>query len=401
MVTKPLVLFLAVVLVVALIVQQPVLVLLCGLSLLAVALAALWRRWALHQVEYQRLLSDDHLFPGNEATLTVQVINRKLLPLARLDIFDVVPPEIQIIGAEFAAYGSAGKRSLFRSLALSWYEGVARHYTITSQQRGVYQIGPVFLRSGDPFGFFLIESSIPTQTRFTVYPRLLQPHDLAFDLRRFLGEVRSRQRLIVDPSRTIGVRDYQRDDPLKSIHWNATARRGELQTRLYEPTTDLQVICFVDVDTFEQAWEGVQRDEAERLISTTATIAKQLVEDGQSVGLMTNGVTMEQATLVRIDPGRSPYQLTRILETLASLKPYSFVSMARLLRTAATTVSAGSTIVLISAIGSAATQDSLLRLRQRGHAVFWLFLGKHAPQLPGVTVYHVPQTNRWQQEVEA
>lgn len=79
--------------------------------------------------------------------------------------------------------------------------------------------------------------------------------------------------------------------------------------------------------------QGILPDQAERLISTAATVATVLLRAKQSAGLVTNGVTADQASLVRIDPSRSPTQLARMLETLAAVKPYSHVPIARVLHT--------------------------------------------------------------------
>ena len=40
-----------------------------------------------------------------------------------------------------------------------------------------------------------------------------------------------------DPIRIAGARDYRPGDPLKRMHWKATARTGELQVRLVDPST--------------------------------------------------------------------------------------------------------------------------------------------------------------------
>jgi uncharacterized protein (DUF58 family) len=386
---KPFVVLLVVALLAALLLRLPALILLCSLVLLAVGIAGVWRRWALRRVEYVRALSDDRVFPGDEVTLTVRIVNRKPLPLTRLDVFDVMPPELSIVGTRYAVYGSAGKQASQRSLSLGWYEAVTKRYQMRASKRGVYFLGPAYMRTGDPFGFFTGECSDDRQTRLVVYPALLPTDQFPFALRQFLGDLRRHQQVFVDPSRTVGVRDYQRDDPRKSIHWQATARRGELQTRVYEPTTTVQAMCFLDVDTYEHVREGILPQQAERLISTAATVATLLLRAKQSAGLVTNGVTANQASLVRIDPSRSPTQLARMLETLAAVKPYSHVPMARVLHTVPQTLAAGTTIVLISAVASATTQQALVRLR-RHYAVCWIFLGEYAPALPGVAVFHMP-----------
>ncbi len=381
---------LVLVLIVSLLLQQWVIVLLCMLTLVPLGAANGWRRWALRALTYERSLSEHHVFPDSEIEMTTRITNRKLLPLARLDLTDAIPDGLEIVGLKLASVGRFGFRALPRSLSLSWYEAVTRRYQVRCPQRGDYRIGPVTLKSGDPFGFFSQEREEAVVTKLVVYPRLLPPRELGFEMRQLLGDIRAQNRLLADPSRTVGVRDYHREDPLKSIHWNATARRGMLQTRVYEPTTDLNIVCFLDVSTFNYIWEGIDPEQGERLISTTATVCKALIAEGHSVGLWSNAATFAGGGTVRVAAARHPQQLGRVLETLARLMLYTGPAMANLLTSARAMVPSGATIVLISALASTPTRAALLRLRSAGHPVVWISLGDAKPLLPGATVYHIP-----------
>ncbi|MBA3469577.1 MAG: DUF58 domain-containing protein [Herpetosiphonaceae bacterium] len=382
------------VLIASLLLQQWVIGLLCMLTLVPLAAAKIWQRWALHALIYERNLSEHHVFPDSEIEMTTRITNRKLLPLVRLDLADTIPDGLEIIGVKLFAVRSIGSRALLRSLSLGWYEAVTRRYQVRCMQRGAYQLGPVRLESGDPFGFFRQEREQRTLSQLVVYPRLLPPQELGFEMRQLLGDIRAQNRLLADPSRTVGVRDYHREDPLKSIHWNATARRGMLQTRVYEPTTALDIMCFLDPSTYSYIWEGIDPVEGERLISMAATICKALIGAGHSVGLWTNAVTAGGGGTVRVASAHSPQQLGRILETLARLRLYTGPAMAHLLASARSMIASGATVVLISAQANTATRAGLLRLRSAGHPVVWISLGAEKPVLPGATVYHIPPARK-------
>src|ERR1041384_5827228 len=70
----------------AIIARQGLLVLLLTLVLLATGMAALWSRWALRRVFYDRQLSHTRAFVGDEVELTIRIENRKLLPLPSLQV---------------------------------------------------------------------------------------------------------------------------------------------------------------------------------------------------------------------------------------------------------------------------------------------------------------------------
>jgi len=375
-------------------VGQGLLALVCALLLLTAGMSWLWDRWSLTRVSYERELSHTRAFPGDEVELAIRITNRKPLPLSRLDIRDHIPAGLGVVGYDLKM-DSDGRQLLHRSTSMRWYEGLTWRYQIRCLERGAYRFGPVQIESGDPFGFYRTIHEITQRNSLVVYPRLLPLDELGLPPCHPLGDLRARQ-LIRDPLRTVGVRDYHPDDPLKDIHWTATARAGALQTRVYETTTALDLAIFLDLDTFERYWEGIDADQVERLISAAATVARAGLEDGYAVGLYVNGAPAEFEQLVRLPPGRSPAQLERIMETLARLTPISITPMARMLRLATGALPWGATLLLISSIASEGTRAALLRQREHGRNVVWLYLGEDKPpQLPGVLVRHAPPRDDW------
>jgi uncharacterized protein (DUF58 family) len=378
----------------ALIVGQGLLALICILLLLTAGMTRLWDRWSLVRVTYQRELSQPRAFPDDEVELVIRVSNRKPLPLVALSIRDMVPAKLHVLDHDLLL-DTEGRQVLSRGASLRWYESVVWRYRLRCTERGAYRMGPAQIEGGDPFGFYRSVKDIAERTSLIVYPRLLPLDELGLPAVHPLGDLRARQ-LIRDPLRTIGVRDYHPDDPLKDVHWTATARTGALQTRIYEPTTAREVAIFLDLDSFERYWQGIDEEQVERLISATATVARAGLADGYAVGLYVNGAPFEFEQFVRLPPGRSPAQLERIMETLARLTPYSVTSIARLLRATAADLPWGATLLLISAFAPEGTRAALLRQRERGRDVAWLYLGEDSPPaVPGVLVRHAPPRDDW------
>jgi uncharacterized protein (DUF58 family) len=381
-------------LLVAILIRQPVLALFGLLLLLAGATAWLWNHWSLVRLTYNPQLSAPRAFPGDEVELQIQIANRKPLPLASVFVRELIPPGLRVIDAP-SDRDFHGRQVIQRSTGMSWYEGLTWRYRLACEKRGAYRLGPTEIESGDPFGFLRSIRAEPRHTRLLVYPRLLPLETLGLPARRPIGELRARN-VIRDPLRTIGVRDYHPDDPLKDVHWPATARVGTLQTRIYESTATRTLAIFLDLDTFERYWEGIDPDQVERLISAAATLAQAAVDEGYAVGLYANGAPAEHEQLARLPPNRSPAQLELILETLAQMTELSLLPMARLLRLTAGDVPWGSTLLLLSAIKPDSTRSALLGHSQRGRMLIWMYLGEDAPPVaPGITVVHAPPRGDW------
>jgi uncharacterized protein (DUF58 family) len=384
---------LAVVLFLAVAFGQGLLALLCLALMLVAGMAGLWSRWSLVRVSYARTLSQRRAFPDDEIEVTIRITNRKALPLASLQALDHFPAGLQLLHAPVFARSAQSAQLLNRRTSLRWYESVVWRYSMRCPTRGAYKIGPVELTSGDPFGIYTSTATLETYDRLLVYPRPLSLHDLRLPAHNPLGDVRSGL-LLRDPLRVVGVRDYAPGDPLKDVHWAATARTGSLQTRIYEPTTSHVLAIFLDLDTFEYYYEGIDSAQVERMISATATLSQVGLEAGYAVGLYVNGAPAEDEHLARLPPGRSPAQRGQILETLARLTAYSVTPISRLLNLTAHDLPPGSTVLLISCVDTTGRRAALLRLRELGYRVAWLAMGDVAPQVPGVRMHHVPPTVR-------
>lgn len=381
-------------LVLGLLLQQPLIMLFCLLVLLAGTLAWLWNRWSLTRVMYSCELSTERAFPDDEIELRIRVANHKILPLAALYVRELIPPGLRVTNAPLDR-DFHGRQVLQRIAGLHWYEALTWRYQLACETRGAYYLGPAQLETGDPFGFLRSIRDEPRHTRLLVYPRLLSLEELRLPPRKPIGEIRARQ-LIRDPLRTVGVRDYRSDDPMKDIHWAATARVGSLQTRVYESTASRTVALFLDLDTFERYWEGIDPDQVERLISAAATLVRAALDEGYAVGLYANGAPAEQEQLARLPPSRNPGQLQLAMDMLASLTGMSITPMTRLLHIEADRLAWGSTLILLSAIKPESMQILLGRQRQQGRSVVWLYLGQDAaPKLADVQVIHVPPQGDW------
>lgn len=380
----------------ALLLRQGVAVILLGLLGLALLVALLTSRWALKRIEYSRSLSTDRAFVGDEVVLTLRVANRKLLGLPFLKIDDLVPESLGYIDQKLMPTSQVNARLLRRWTALRPYEAVSWQINVRCLRRGLYTFGPAQIEVADVFGLQERELELPLRTRLLVYPDLLPIPALTLRAQHPLGETRAPRMLLTDPTRTIGVRDYRRDDPLKAIHWGATARRGELQTRIYEPTTSLDVAIIANLDTFEHYWQGIRPDLIERVISAAAAVAMQAAAGRIGFGMYANGAAGDSGELVRIAPGRSPGQAEIVMQALAGMTAHAVMPFPQLLRRLGPSIPWGATIVVVGVMGGEALEIGLLRLRGRGRRVVWLYVGDDAPpHVPGIEVVAVPQASAW------
>jgi len=224
---------------IGLVVRQRAPFVLAACLLTVIPIAWLWNSLSLRRVDYERYFDKRRAFPGETFEMTLRVTNRKLLPLSWLEISDRVPTALPLVEGMLTPTHIPQVSKLTAVFALRWYERVNRRYELQCPARGIYELGPVDIRSGDIFTLFETQEGRKTRDRLIIYPRVWAMEDLGLPSKEPFGERKSYQRLLEDPLRTIGVRDYHPEDGLRHIHWKATARRGELQVRAFEPTATL------------------------------------------------------------------------------------------------------------------------------------------------------------------
>ena len=372
-------------------IREPAVAAVGVLVLLTGGVSQLWSRLSLERVSYRRTLLDRRAFVGEEVEVGFSVANRKALPLPWIEVRESVPEAMPARDAHASPSASPGELHVTRSTSLAWYERVSWRHRFLCRQRGYFHFGPTRLRSGDIFGLFPAEHEILAKDYLTILPRVIDLPRLGLPTERPFGEARSGSRIFEDPSRIVGVRDYRPGDPLKRIDWKASARRQELQSRIYEPSSSLHLLVALNVNTLEFVWEGYDPVLLERAITVAGSIAAWAEEQRYAVGLLANSSYPGADRPLSIPPGRDREQLTRVLEALAMVSPFTIAPLEDVLEDAARRLPLGATVVVVAAYLPDALAARLVRLRQRGHPLALLWVADDAPSrdLAGVQVFNL------------
>lgn len=380
-------------LVIALVFQLPLLAY-AMYVLLAVMLVSrfLTRRWA-ESLAARRECNRSSAEIGETVAVMIEVKNEGAWPVAWVLLEDLLPrdalifepPRLKVSGRRVSLMmlrGNAGKSLL---------------YQLTPTRRGYYQLGPLVLETGDLFGLHR-RYRVATDPQFLlVLPKVIPLAGYEVSSKRPIGEVRMSYRLYEDPTRIAGVRAYERGDSLNRIHWRATARTGELHSKVYEPSTVAGATILLE---FHQAAHD-RRDEPHRselAVTAAASISNAVYLMGQQIGLVTNGrdavdrirhegwahdyrsreAALKSAAVreksdrlapVIVPTRRGPEQFTRILETLARLELTDGLPLPALIEEAASRMPRDATIIAIVPPGSQDAALALGNLRRRGFAV--------------------------------
>jgi uncharacterized protein (DUF58 family) len=363
-------------------------------ALLGVLLTSryLTRNWAeslTAQRECNRLTAD----VGDTVTVVVNIENRGSLPIPWCLAEDLLPrralfhnpPNLKVKGrrVKLAMLPAGGQRQL--------------RYQLECNRRGYYQIGPLVLETGDLFGLHR-RYQVATKPHFLmVYPQVMPLEGYDVSSKRPIGEVTMTYRLYEDPTRIAGVRRYEPGDPLNRVHWKATARTGELHSKVFEPSTIAGATILLDFhrDSHDPAHEPMR---SELAITAAASIANAVYEMAQQIGLVTNARdaadrirqegwaadirTRDAAHKVasmlddsdRLQPvvvetRRGAEQLMRILESLARAELTDGLTLAQLIGETQSRLPRDASVIVIMPRVDEEKAIALANLRRSGYAV--------------------------------
>ncbi|MFW0773688.1 DUF58 domain-containing protein [Paenarthrobacter nitroguajacolicus] len=140
-----------------------------------------------------------------------------------------------------------GEPPAFRFPARSASGGTSRYeYHLRSGKRGQFRIGPVTAEFSDPFGLSLRRHAIDDGDILTVTPAAVElPVTGLAGARGNDGVTATRIR--ANPSDDdIMTREYRHGDPMRRVHWAATARHGQLMVRQEESVTTPEATLILD-----------------------------------------------------------------------------------------------------------------------------------------------------------
>lgn len=186
-------------------------------------------------------------------------------------------------------------------------------YTFQAHNRGVFEIGPLEVISGDPFGIVRRHTQVAGTTELIVHPRVDKVID-RISARRWEDPAIRPPRSLPWPtgSELYGMSEYQTGDDPRRIVWSAVARTGEYYVREAEQGITDRVTVVLDTDA-ENYETDLVSPSFEAAIRSAAAVGSSHLIDGFSLGVVTNSGTI-------FEPVRGRHHRTELLDCLAGVE---------------------------------------------------------------------------------
>jgi uncharacterized protein (DUF58 family) len=265
---------------------------------------------------------------------TARVTNQGRLPRLFITLRDTLPTWVQLT-----------ENSGQHVIQLIWGgQTVELQGGLELYKRGKYRLGPVMLDAYDPLGIFNNTRAHEAEAELTVLPRRLKVETLGFAGGGELGTHHlQRAAVTTDASEFHGVRDYRPGDPLRHIHWKATAHAGDFRVIEFEETLSSDMTILLDLQEGSEVGEGKETT-LEYAVVLAASLAEYLVRQGNAVQL-----ALHDGKQVQSVAAHGERSLYRLLDALAGAEARSPLSLAQLVEAAEPWIRNESSVLVLSA----------------------------------------------------
>lgn len=339
------------------------------LIILIVVAAFLWALYSIQSFKLDREILTPRAQVGNYAEEKFTAVSTGRIPKLWLELADSGNMPGHLVGRVLSGIAPRVK--------YSW------NIKTLCRLRGRFRLGPMSASSGDPFGLFIFNRTLPdTEKTLVVYPMMIDLPVFAPSIGSLRGGDTRYQRTHHVTTNVSGTREYAPGDSYNRIHWNSTAHYDRLIVKEFEldPTADVWILLDLERGIhagtwWEQAWYERDLDELwtkdrvtklapnteEYAVTCAATIARYFLDKQRAVGLSASNHEHAYA-----QPDRGERQLTRLLEMLAVAESNGSESFAQLIARETAVLNRSITLVLITASPEIEWIQYAQDLRRRG-----------------------------------
>ncbi|WP_062527068.1 DUF58 domain-containing protein [Demequina rhizosphaerae] len=166
----------------------------------------------------------------------------------------------------------------------------AERVVIPPRPRGIVEVGPAASTRTDPLRLLRRHLAWDEMRPLYVHPRTVEVPSTS------LGWIRDLEgqavRILTNEDISFhAVREYQRGDAQRHIHWKSTAKTGTLMVRQFEETRRSLLMLVLDVDPASYRDD----DEFEMAVSAVASLGTRAIRDGREVRVVLSGEVPEFA----------------------------------------------------------------------------------------------------------
>ncbi|WP_188207319.1 DUF58 domain-containing protein [Alkalibacillus aidingensis] len=262
-------------------------------------------------------------YQGDEGYIEVMIEQKGILPLLNarlvLEMDDVIHfKEGRVVPRRFKTIHT-------RTFNLLFWEKRTFKIPYEANKRGVARVHDLELVVPNLFGFgsiFLRAQKIFNQ-EVVVYPKRKVVPNIDLLSPKRMGHHRARHSLFDEQSLPVGTREYEPGDAFNKIHWKATAKEGNLQTKVFEKSSQISWCFLLNV----RSYNGISAaDDIESLIEKIAYMTYYATKHQIPYRIFINITSINQIPFMHQLEGEGEAHYRQTLELLARMKIFTFTT---------------------------------------------------------------------------
>jgi len=241
---------------------------------------------------------------------------------------------------------------------------------VTLTRRGSYRLGPLRVRTGDPFSLFSTDMTVGSATNVVVFPEVVPLPHWRLPPSPIDGSTPVRRRYEAATPLVSGVRPYVHGDAINRIHWLSSARHGELHVKEFDLEQAADLWIALDLDRSVHAGIGTDAS-VEAAVTVAASIALRTLSDNRSVAM-----TASARRIQVHQPDRGPRVEQKLLHLLANVQADGAHPLAEVINATLPQLRRGMTLCIITGSTDRAWVRGLAALRRRGVAALVILIDR-------------------------
>jgi len=278
-----------------------------------------------------REMSHEKIFEDGTVSVELRILNQGG-KTGFLEVRDKLPRTVQLRDGTNYTYLNLNPRGATRL-----------KYQIKCPLKGVYRIGPITLRTHDPFNMFYKEKTVAFESDLTVYPQVRDVKELYIKSKQpkmYPGEMKVK--MPGPGTEFFAIRDYIPGDPFRDINWKAYASTGKLLVNEHErlSVSDVTIVF----DSRSSSRYGMDSDNANLYgARAAATLASFFLKRRDSVQMV-----VYSDKVLTIKKGTGQKQLFELLTALSGADPKGDIPLSGIVEVAIPYMPRNSPVIVIS-----------------------------------------------------
>ncbi|MBA2175710.1 DUF58 domain-containing protein [Halobacillus locisalis] len=290
-----------------------------GLLVAVAIMSKLYDRYGGTKLSLMNPKQSIRLFPGDETNLTFRMRNDSKAPILNGQLSFYSEPIVK--GRE--AFSRQAQKGFIYQLPLSVVHKGETGVTmpITAQYRGVTRFSRLQYKFPHLIKFqpIIMDYQHKYHTEVIVYPTQKPVYGIDEVFHLSIGDQTASISPYEDLLTPIGTRDYVTSDPFHRIHWKASAKTQQLQTKVYERQVDMSWTILVNLSEHTRLGNQHISNHLEDLLSYASYLCQEATKRSFSYEMSLNMRRPHDRPYYYQPEGQGPQHLKESLELLARL----------------------------------------------------------------------------------